>query len=221
MPIFFKNLSILFSRMVAAALCLTVGFASAEPKPDMAPKATKAPAAKAAPVVVFKTSLGELHIELFNDTAPVSAQNFLQYVDSGFYNGVIFHRVVPGFVVQGGGFDQEYQRKNTQPPIINESDNGEKNLRGTLSMARTGDPNSATSQFFINLLDNQQLDGARGQPGYAVFGRVIEGMAVVDAMVEKPQGKHTGAFVNAPNEPIVIERAYRKISETKTQKPKN
>lgn len=171
--------------------------------------ATPKPAVVTAPnpVVKFNTSLGEIKIELFAKQAPVTVRNFLQYVESGFYNGAIFHRVVPGFVVQGGGFDQEYQRKATQAPIINESDNGEKNLRGTLSMARTGDPNSATSQFFINLQDNLQLDGAPGQPGYAVFGRVIDGMAVVDAMAEQPQGDHPGVFSNAPNKAIVIEKA--------------
>lgn len=216
MSTFFKTLPILFFSLMAIGV-------SAQPKPESTPAVTPtaAPAAQPKPVVVFKTSLGELQIELFNEKAPVSVQNFLHYVDAGFYNGVIFHRVVPGFVVQGGGFDQEYQRKNTQPPILNESDNGEKNLRGTLSMARTGDPNSATAQFFINLIDNQQLDSVAGRPGYAVFGRVIEGMKVVDAMAEQPQGKHSGVFMNAPNEPIVIERAYRKPSESKTLKPKN
>ena len=110
------------------------------------------------PQVIFQTTLGDLKIALFPEQAPVTVENFLHYVDSGFYNGVIFHRVVPGFVVQGGGFDQEYQRKITQAPIANESNNGLQNLRGTLSMARTGDPNSATSQFFINLKDNPPLD---------------------------------------------------------------
>jgi len=212
MSTFLKTLTILFFSLMALGL-------QAEPKPEAAPIA--ATQTQTASIVVFKTSLGEVQIELFADKAPVSVQNFLRYVDSGFYNGVIFHRVVPGFVVQGGGFDREYQRKNTSPPILNESDNGEKNLRGTLSLARTGDPNSATSQFFINLIDNQQLDGASGRPGYAVFGRVIDGMKVVDAMAEQPQGKHTGVFMNAPNEPIVIESAYRKASEPKTAQPKN
>lgn len=213
MPNLLKSLPVLF-------FSLMLGNLSAEPQ--LGPDAPLAPAKPApAPVVVFKTSLGELQIELLTKTAPISAQNFLQYVDSGFYNGVIFHRIVPGFVVQGGGFDQEYQQKNTQPPILNESDNGEKNLRGTLSMARTADPNSATSQFFINLVDNTQLDASRGRPGYAVFGRVIEGMNVVDAMAEKPQGKHSGVFMEAPNDPIVIERAYRKTADSQTPKAKN
>lgn len=161
------------------------------------------------PQVVLQTSLGDLKIALFPEQAPVTVENFLHYVDSGFYNGVIFHRVVPGFVVQGGGFDQEYQRKSTQAPIANESNNGLQNLRGTLSMARTNDPNSATSQFFINLKDNHQLDNRPMQPGYAVFGQLVEGLEVIDRMAEQPQGEHSGAFSNAPNTPIVIERAYR------------
>ena len=207
-----KTLSILL-------FSLMVGIVGAEPKPDTAVMTTKAaPVVQNAPVVVFKTSLGELQIELFEDKAPVSVRNFLQYVDSGFYDGVIFHRVIPGFVVQGGGFDQRYESKATRAPIINESDNGEKNLRGTLSMARTSDPNSATSQFFINLQDNAQLDSAPGQPGYAVFGRVVAGMKTVESMAQQTQGKHRGMFENAPNEPIVIERAFRKTS-TASDKP--
>lgn len=175
-----------------------------------------------APQVILQTNMGDLRIELFPDKAPITVQNFLHYVDSGFYNGVIFHRIVPGFVVQGGGFDQEYQRKATQAPIANESDNRLKNLRGTLSMARTFDPNSATSQFFINLKDNLQLDYRPGQPGYAVFGKLLDGLAVIDAMAEQPRGAHSGVFAEAPNKPIVIERAYRYHPETsKEEAPKS
>lgn len=179
-----------------------------------------APPAPLPPQVVLQTSMGEVKIELFPDKAPVTVQNFLHYVDSGFYNGVIFHRVVPGFVVQGGGFDQEYQRKAGQAPIVNESENGVQNLRGTLSMARTGDPNSATSQFFINLRDNLQLDGRPGQAGYAVFAKVVEGLPIVEAMADQPQGNHSGVFENAPNTPIVIERAYRYHPDKQAAKPK-
>lgn len=200
-------------KTLSILLCsLMVGSVGAEPKPDVTTMTKAAPAAKDAPVVVFKTSLGEVHIELFEAQAPVSARNFLEYVDSGFYDGVIFHRVIPGFVVQAGGFDQRYGTKATRAPIVNESQNGAKNLRGTLSMARTLSPNSATSQFFINLQDNAQLDATPGQPGYAVFGRVVEGMKIVETMAQQPQGKHRGVFENAPNEPIVIERAYRKTA---------
>lgn len=185
-----------------------------------------------APVVIFQTTLGDLKIELLPKEAPASVANFLNYVDSGFYNGVIFHRVVPNFVVQGGGYDQEYQKKATNAPIPNESDNGLRNLRGTLSMARTMNPNSATSQFFINLRDNIQLDYQPNRPGYAVFGRLISGLEVIDAMAQQEQGKFSGVFENAPNTPIVIQRAYRyasvssqpneeKPSASKTVQPEN
>lgn len=191
---------------------LTLGMVTAQAETSSAAQsATKGSSGKpeATPQVVFQTTLGDLKIALSPEKAPITVENFLHYVDSGFYNGVIFHRVVPGFVVQGGGFDQEYQRKTTQAPIANESFNGLQNLRGTLSMARTGDPNSATAQFFINLRNNPQLDGRPGQPGYAVFGELVEGLEVIDAMAEQPQGNHAGVFENAPNTPVVIERAYR------------
>lgn len=161
-----------------------------------------------APRVMLETSLGPVVIELFPNEAPISVENFLQYVDSGFYDGVIFHRVIPNFVVQVGGFDTEYQRKPTRAAIKNESDNGLKNLRGTLSMARTMSPNSATSQFFISLRDNPHLD-SQGGPGYAVFGKVVEGMDVVDQLPELPQGNHSGVFMNAPNDPVEVKKAYR------------
>lgn len=157
--------------------------------------------------VQFDTTLGELTVKLYPEQAPLTVDNFLHYVNSGFYEGVIFHRVVPGFVVQTGGFDSDYQRKPVVASIKNESDNGLKNLRGTLSMARTNAPDSATSQFFISLRDNDTLDWAEGRPGYAVFGTVIEGMDVVDKMAEQPQGEQRGVFSNAPNEPIVIKKA--------------
>jgi peptidyl-prolyl cis-trans isomerase A (cyclophilin A) len=174
-----------------------------------APQKSEEKALAETPQVVFQTTLGDLRIALFPDRAPVTVDNFLHYVDSGFYNGVIFHRIVPGFVVQGGGFDQEYQQKNTRAPIANESNNGLRNLRGTLSMARTNDPNSATAQFFINLKDNPQLDHRPMQQGYAVFGKLVSGLDVIDAMAKQPQGDHRGVFENAPNTSIVIERAYR------------
>lgn len=207
-------------RLFSAGL-LMLGMVTAHAQtPPAAPAVDKNAAAKAdtTPQVVFQTTLGDLRIALAPDKAPITVENFLHYVDSGFYNGVIFHRIVPGFVVQGGGFDQEYQHKATQAPIANESFNGLKNLRGTLSMARTNDPNSATSQFFINLINNPQLDGHPGQPGYAVFGKLVEGLEVIDAMAEQPQGNHAGVFGNAPNTPVVIERAYRYHPETSDKK---
>ncbi len=125
-------------------------------------------------MVVFSTTFGELLIELYPDKAPLTVENFLAYVDAGFYNGTIFHRIVPGFVVQGGGFTENMEQKATRPPIKNEADNGSRNERGTLSMARTQDVNSATTQFFINLQDNASLDHGSRDFGYAVFGKVIE-----------------------------------------------
>lgn len=197
---------------------LTFGIFTTNAETSPAPQPVEQKKAAATPQVVFQTTLGDLKIELLPEQAPITVENFLHYVDTGFYNGVIFHRVVPGFVVQGGGFDQEYQQKKTQAPIANESLNGLQNLRGTLSMARTGDPNSATAQFFINLRDNPQLDGRPGQPGYAVFGRLLDGLEVIDTMAEQPQGDHTGVFMNAPNKAVVIERAYRYHPESDTPK---
>ncbi|WP_444910184.1 peptidylprolyl isomerase [Microbulbifer sp. TRSA005] len=166
------------------------------------------PALAKNPRVELKTDLGIIQIELFAKEAPVTVQNFLTYTDNGFYNGIIFHRIVPGFVVQGGGFTFDFQRKETQDPIINESANGLQNLRGTLSMARTNDPDSATSQFFINLVDNTRLDAQEDKPGYAVFGRVIAGMDIVEKMVEQPRGLYR-QHPSAPNTPIRILEAKR------------
>jgi len=164
-----------------------------------------------APVVVMETSKGTIRIELFPEQAPIAVENFLAYADSGFYDGTIFHRVIPGFVIQGGGFTTEMEQKETRDPITNESDNGLQNLRGTLSMARTPAAHSATSQFFINLQDNPALDYG-GRPGttygYAVFGKVIEGMDVVDAIAAVPTGT-AGGMPDVPVDPVVIERARR------------
>lgn len=159
--------------------------------------------------VVLKTSLGDITAELFDTAAPLSVANFLAYVDAGFFDGTIFHRVIPRFMIQGGGFTRTMERKKTLAPIRNEADNGRKNRRGTLSMARTSDPNSATSQFFINLVDNPGLD--RPSPdghGYAVFGEVVAGLEVVD----KIGGVRTGIrdrMQDVPVEPVVITSAKR------------
>ncbi|QFT54146.1 Peptidyl-prolyl cis-trans isomerase A precursor [Microbulbifer sp. THAF38] len=166
------------------------------------------PALAKNPRVELKTDLGIIQIELFAKEAPVTVKNFLTYTDSGFYDGIIFHRIVPGFVVQGGGFTFDFQRKETQDPIVNESTNGLQNLRGTLSMARTNDPDSATSQFFINLVDNTRLDAQEDKPGYAVFGRVVDGMDVVEKMVAQPRGLYR-QHPSAPNMPIRILEAKR------------
>ena len=161
------------------------------------------------PRVSFDTSKGKIVIELFEDKAPKTVANFLQYVKSGHFDGTIFHRVIPGFVIQGGGFTADMTQKPTKPPIQNEADNGLKNSRGTLSMARTQDPNSASSQFFINLKDNASLDhkGKSVQGwGYAVFGQVVEGMDVVDQVAQVRTGRK-GYFDDVPVEPIVVSKA--------------
>jgi peptidyl-prolyl cis-trans isomerase B (cyclophilin B) len=161
------------------------------------------------PVVELQTSLGAITVELFEDKAPQTVANFLSYTEKGFYDGTIFHRVIPGFMIQGGGFNAEMQQKSTEAPIKNEADNGLRNEIGTLAMARTNDPHSATAQFFINVADNGFLDhrspDARGW-GYAVFGRVIDGMDVVNKIVQVPTTRY-GYHENVPQTPVVIEKA--------------
>ncbi|BAU73486.1 peptidylprolyl isomerase [Metapseudomonas furukawaii] len=160
------------------------------------------------PHVLLTTSAGEIEVELDADKAPVSVKNFLDYVDAGFYNGTVFHRVIPGFMIQGGGFDTQMEQKETREPIRNEADNGLRNARGTLAMARTQDVNSATSQFFINHNDNAFLDHGARDFGYAVFGKVVRGMDVVDQIAKVPTGNR-GMFQNVPLQPVVIISAKR------------
>src|ERR1700722_1074877 len=143
-------------------------------------------------MIHFETNLGRFTVELFEKEAPVTVANFLKYIDEGFFDGTIFHRVIPGFVIQGGGFTEDMSQKRTNPTIKNEADNGLKNARGTLSMARTNDINSATSQFFVNLKDNGALDHSRGNFGYAVFGKVTEGMEVIDQITAVETGRRKG-----------------------------
>jgi cyclophilin family peptidyl-prolyl cis-trans isomerase len=159
-------------------------------------------------MIRFETTLGDFTVELFAAEAPISAQNFLDYVDAGHFDGTVFHRVIPGFVVQGGGLTADMRQKPTRAPIRNEADNGLKNRRGTLSMARTNDPHSATSQFFINLVDNAFLDPGRGGAGYAVFGHVVEGMDVVDKMAATKTG-NKGGHQDVPVTPIEVKSARR------------
>ena len=158
-------------------------------------------------MVVLHTNLGDIRIELYDANAPKTVDNFLTYVRDGFYEDVIFHRVIPGFVIQGGGFTQAFERKQTRAPIPNESDNQLENERGTLSMARTSDPDSATSQFFINLSDNPPLDYRNGNWGYAVFGKVVDGMDVVDQIAALPTGAAGPFASDAPQQPAIIESA--------------
>lgn len=159
-------------------------------------------------MIRFETTLGSFSIELFEDKAPISAANFLKYVDDEFFDGTIFHRIVPGFVIQGGGFTEDMTQKRTQPAIKNEADNGVKNTRGTLSMARTSDINSATSQFFVNLKDNDFLDHSRGNFGYAVFGRVTEGMEIIDKIAAVKTGRRRG-FEDVPLDPVIMTSVRR------------
>ena len=157
--------------------------------------------------VKLTTSLGEITLELDLEKAPKSSENFIQYVNDGFYDGVIFHRVIPGFMAQGGGFTTDFAQKKTRAPIQNEADNSLKNKRGTIAMARTNDPHSATAQFFINLTDNGFLDfkapNAQGW-GYAVFGKVVDGMSVVDEMAKVPTGRGGMFPTDVPQTEIVI-----------------
>ena len=164
--------------------------------------------AKENPVVVIKTNMGDIYVELYPDKATLTVKNFLTYVKEGFYNGTIFHRVVKGFVIQGGGFDKDLNyKKPTHPPIKNESNNGLSNVRGTIAMARTSDPHSATTQFFINLADNTYLDYGKNPQkwGYTVFGKVIKGMDVVDEIAEVPV-VNIGWMMNVPVKPVIIEK---------------
>ena len=168
-------------------------------------RAADAPAAQ--PKVEFVTTMGNFVVQLDPARAPKTVANFLDYVKSGFYKGTIFHRVIPGFMVQGGGFTADMQKKPTRAPIPLESQNGLRNLKGTIAMARTSDPNSATSQFFVNVVDNASLDYPKPDGyGYAVFGKVISGMNVIEKIVAVPT-KNEGMFQNVPVKPIVIEDA--------------
>jgi peptidyl-prolyl cis-trans isomerase B (cyclophilin B) len=156
--------------------------------------------------VRLTTNYGDIVIELDTQKAPVTTANFLEYVEQGHYDDTIFHRVIPGFMIQGGGFTADMQKKKTNPPIKNEASNGLKNLTGTLAMARTNNPDSATSQFFISLADNVFLDYTAANPGYAVFGRVIEGMDTVNKIDAVKTGVTKG-MKDVPIDPVVIESA--------------
>lgn len=186
--------------MISMAAFLPVFFASAaEPAPKR-------------PQVTLETSKGKIVLELFPDKAPLTVENFISYVKSGFYDGTIFHRVIKGFMIQGGGLTPAMEGKPTTPPVQNEADNGLKNERSTIAMARTNDPHSATAQFFINLVNNEFLNHKGKNPqgwGYAVFGKVTEGMDVVDS-IAKVQTGTKGQFGDVPAEPVMIQKATMK-----------
>jgi cyclophilin family peptidyl-prolyl cis-trans isomerase len=167
----------------------------------------QAPAAN--PKVLLKTTKGDITIELYPDKAPITVKNFLTYVEGNHYVGLLFHRVIPGFMIQGGGMTTEMRQRSGNPPIKNEASNGLKNDRGTVAMARGSDVDSATSQFFINLVDNGSLNHAGNTPekfGYCVFGKVVAGMDVVDAIAQVPTGSRRG-HANVPLEPVLINSA--------------
>ena len=174
----------------------------------LSPMMAGAQTAPGDPQVVIKTSEGDITLRLFADKSPVTVANFLNYVDSGFYSGTIFHRVIPNFMIQGGGFTPDMVEKENGESIVNESKNRVHNTRGTVAMARTDDPDSATSQFFINQRNNLRLDWAPGRDGYTVFGEVILGMDIVDFIATAPTGQK-GPFGDVPIEPILIKEVVR------------
>lgn len=201
-----------FGRRTAVALCLGLGLAAALPvhavTPAKADKAEKTAKAESGQKVKFVTSLGAFVVELDAKAAPKTVANFVQYVKDGHYNGTIFHRVIPGFMVQGGGFKPDMSEKEGRPPIPLESKNGLSNVRGTIAMARTNVPDSATSQFFINVVDNLMLDAANapGGQGYAVFGKVTSGMDVIDK-IRAVKTTNQGPHGDVPVTPILIKSA--------------
>jgi cyclophilin family peptidyl-prolyl cis-trans isomerase len=190
----------------AFVLLLAVGACGSSPSETPAASKDKP---KEKSMVLLKTSMGDIKVELYPDKAPITVQNFLDYVKAGYYDGTVFHRVIPNFMIQGGGFGADLKEKPGQRASIkNESSNGLKNDTGTLAMARTSAPDSASSQFFINLKDNGFLnrESAADKVGYAVFGKVVEGMDVV-RKIEKVQTTTKGSYENAPAEPVTIQSA--------------
>lgn len=207
-----KHLLLTLAFLATAPLAL----AQAPAKPT-APSATKPAAAKpaantpaTASKVVLHTSQGDVTLELYADKAPKSVENFLDYAKEGFYNGTVFHRVIPGFMIQGGGYAKDLQEKKTRAPIHNEANNGLSNLKYTVSMARTPDPHSARAQFFINLVDNKRLDFSADTSGatwgYAVFGKVIKGQEVVDKIAAIPTGASGPFASDVPTTTVTIDK---------------
>jgi len=197
-----SNISLLVCVLLPVGLVVAAAFGQQNESPQTQPATT--PSEKN-PQVVMETSMGQIVIELYPDKAPVTVENFLRYVDEKHYDGTIFHRVIKRFMIQGGGYTQDMRDKETHAPIKNEAANGLKNKRGTLAMARTSEINSATDQFFINTQDNSFLDHGTRDYGYAVFGKVVEGMDVVD----KIESVQTGAQ-DRPTKPVIIKSVTRK-----------
>lgn len=195
-------------RLAAAALLLSLsGLMAAQAADWGKPPVIPPPAPPPPPVkVLMETSLGPVVISLNQQRAPLSVANFLAYVGSGYYEGMIFHRVIPGFMAQGGGVDEQFRRRTMRLPVKNEADNGLKNRRGTIALARTSDPHSATSEFFINLADNPKLDANLDNWGYTVFGVVESGMEVIDRMAMIPTGAGGDFSSDVPQTPVVIQK---------------
>lgn len=195
---------------MALLLPLAASAQSEAAKPTTKPPVAATTAPTVNPKVLIKTSMGDITVELNAEKAPKSVENFLQYVKDGFYNGTIFHRVIDNFMIQGGGFTPDLRQKPTRPSIPNEAKNGLSNKRGTIAMARTPDPNSATAQFFINLVDNRNLDYVSDERaetwGYAVFGHVVSGMDVVDKIKAVPTGPKGPFRSDVPTTDVVIEK---------------
>ena len=204
------------SALAALALAAWIPAAAQTANPAPASPAASATSAAAHPQVEIKTSLGDIVVELFPDKAPKTVANFLQYVKSGFYDGTVFHRTIPGYLIQGGLYTRELRPKRTLPAIPDEANNGLSNLRGTLAAARGPDPSSATSQFFINVVDNPRLDYVGNQSGmtwgYAVFGKVVKGMDVVDKIDNLPTGPQ-GPFIGDVPRPLVVIDSAKVIGE--------
>ena len=190
-----RTLILLFSLVTLTA--------AAQSEPAEAPN----PFEQQLPRVVLHTSMGDITVELYEDQAPKSVENFLQYARDDYYDGTIFHRVITEFMIQGGGFDRDLEGPPVREPIENEADNGLSNERGTIAMARTNNPHSATAQFFINLVDNPRLDGGPGSWGYTVFGRLVEGLDVLDKIAAIPTGRGGPFPTDVPQAPVVINSA--------------
>jgi len=203
------NFNPILKSLSALLLALPMALAAQSDDADNGEATSDNPFEKDLPSVVIHTSKGPITAELFSDQAPKSVENFLEYARSGHYEGTLFHRVIGNFMIQGGGFDRDMNQKPTREPVENEADNGLSNARGTLAMARTNMPHSATAQFFINVTDNPALDHRGKQSGrtwgYAVFGRVTEGMDVVDE-IRRVETQTLGPMQDVPVEPVVIER---------------
>jgi cyclophilin family peptidyl-prolyl cis-trans isomerase len=199
--------SSLVAPALAALAFAVLAAAAPAPQKGLSPEVKKAMKDATNPVVKLSTSMGDVVVELYRKEAPKTTENFLAYVKKKHYDGLIFHRIIPTFMIQGGGFDKDLKEKATMPPIANESSNGLSNLTGTIAMARTNDPNSATAQFYINVVDNKFLDRGPSNPGgYCVFGKVIDGMDVVNE-IKAVKTQKTAMSEALPLVPVVIKSA--------------